>query len=206
MHGAHFRGFHAPYSVRPILPPYLAQCFFHPFDPSREVKFEDTIAFDNLIYIRHTTCADTTSLVATYAHELQHVMQQTNAPRLLFVNQILNQRLKSFEPATIATDIPHERQANIVSKRVAEIVCGLEAVREFADKQIGYFQQVGEHEQKARWLFFRDVPSSTPYDLLQETLPLIQKYRKVIDFEMDVDEPQWWIGPLKDREATDKRR
>ena len=198
MNGQHFRGFHVPYSARSVLPPYLLHCFFHPPDFSIDVKFEDTIAFDNLIYIRHGTCDDTTGLVTTYAHELQHVMQHaTNTPRVLAVNRVLREKLKPVEPAAIATDVPLEREANIVSKRIAEILCGPEVVREFAEGQIRLMHDAGEPDQEARWVFFRDVPSSTQYSLLEETLSLVKKYKKVIDFEMDVDEPRWWVGTLK---------
>jgi hypothetical protein len=113
------------------------------------------------------------------------------------VNQILAHKLKAIEAAAIATDIPSEREANIVSKRVAEIVCGLEAVRAFAEEQLRLMRELGENEEAARWLFFRDVPSSTQYNLLEDTLSLVKKYKNVIDFEMDVDEPRWWVGPLK---------
>ncbi len=201
-HGAHFRGFHVPYSARTALPQNLVHCFFYPFDSSTDVKFEDTIAFDNLIYIRHSTCADTTGVVTTYAHELQHLMQQVNTPRLLAANQVLYHNLKTFEPAAIATDIPTEREANIVSKRIAEIVCGAEAVRVLAEKEVRLMREAGEKEQEARWIFFRDIPSSTQYSLLEATLPLVEKYKKVLDFEMDVDQPQWWVGPLKKRGAS----
>jgi len=200
--GAHFRGFHAPYAVRPILPTYLVECFFHPFDYFRDVKFEDTIAFDNLIYIRRTTYADTTGLALTYAHELQHVTQHANTPRLLYVNQVFYQELKQLEPATIATDIPHEREANIVSKRVAEVVLGTEAVKVFAEEQVRLMHGAGEHEQEARWIFFRDVPSATKFDLLEATVTLVEKYKNVLKFdEVDVNQPEWWVGSLKKSKA-----
>jgi hypothetical protein len=43
-------------------------------------------------------------------------------------------------------------------------------------------------------VFFRDVPSATPYDLLEETRRLVKEYKDRIDFEMDVDVPMWWVG------------
>lgn len=204
LYGAHFRGFHAPFSARRVLPIYLIQCFFHAFDPSRDVPFEDTIAFDSLIYIRHSTCDDTTGFVTTYAHELQHVIQRANMPRLLVVNEVLYQDLKAYEPTIIATDIPHEREANIVSKRIAEIVCGIEAVKVFAEAQTKVMRSAGDYEQEARWNFFRDVPSSTQFDLLRSTLPFTEKYKHKLDFGIDVNKPNWWIGPLEDRSSTDE--
>jgi hypothetical protein len=48
------------------------------------------------------------------------------------------------------------------------------------------------------------LPSSTQCSLLEATLLLVEKYKKVIDFEMNVDEPFWWVRPLKkDSEEID---
>lgn len=199
-HGPYFRGFLATFPARHTLPKYLLNCFFHPLDVFFHAfgdfpSFDETVAFDNLIYIRRSTCADTTGLVTTYAHELQHFVQDGNTPRLLAVNGILEENLKTFEPTATVFDIPSEREANIVSKRVAENVCGSDAVKAFADEQVRLMEEAGEHEQKARWIFFRDVPSSTKYHLLEETLLLVEKYKTRIDFPKYIDEPEWWLGP-----------
>lgn len=192
-HGKHFRGFHAPFSARTALPPYLLHCFFHPFeDLSGDETFEETIAFDNLIYIRQSTCADITSLVTTYAHEFQHFVQHANRPRVWAANGVLYENLRTFEPTANAADISTEREANIVSKRVAELVCGRETVRAFADEQVRLMENSGEHEQKGRWVFFRDVPSSAKFDLLAATLTLVEKYKGLMKFDVDVNQPEWW--------------
>lgn len=91
----------------------------------------------------------------------------------------------------------HRRDANIVSKRVAETICGTDAVRVFAEEQVSLMHGAGEHDQEARWIFFRDVPSSTEFDLLSATLPLVAKYKSVINFEIDVSTPAWWVGHLR---------
>jgi hypothetical protein len=57
-------------------------------------------------------------------------------------------------------------------------------------------EQVGEPEHTARWIFFRDVSASTSYDLLEATIPLVERYKTRIDFRVDVNDPQWWLGPL----------
>jgi hypothetical protein len=41
------------------------------------------------------------------------------------------------------------------------------------------------------------VPRGTPFNLLDATLLLVQKYRGVLDFGMDVDAHEWWVGPIK---------
>jgi hypothetical protein len=188
-----------PLSDRNGLPKYLFDCFFHPLERFPElVPFEEMVAFDNLVFIRRGTCLDTTGCVTTYAHELQHFMQHGHTPRLSAVNSDLYNNLKRFERTAVTTDVPHEREANIVSKRVAEAVCGVDAVKAFAEEQIRLMEEVHEPEQKARWIFFRDVPTSIEYDLLETTIPLVEKYKAQIDFRVDVNKPEWWLGPLED--------
>jgi hypothetical protein len=117
---------------------------------------------------------------------------------------VLYENLKGLEPTTTVVDIPSEREANIVSKRVAESVCGTEAVSIFADGQVQLMEQLGEYEQRDRWIFFRDTPSSTSFNLLDATLPLVQKHKGVLDFGLDVNADRWWVGPLpKDKKDGD---
>jgi hypothetical protein len=117
---------------------------------------------------------------------------------LLRANNVLYFNLKQFEPNATASDIPSEREANIVSKRVAEAVCGADAVKAFADAQVRLMEALGNIEQRDRWVFFRDVPSSTSYDVLGSKLPFVEKYRTVMEFGFDVSQPEWWLGPLED--------
>jgi hypothetical protein len=195
--GQYYRGFHIPFTGREILPYYLSNLFFHPFDPNREEpSWEEQIAFDNLIYIRDETCSDVTGCVTSYAHELQHFMQHCFTPKLLAVNQALYHKLALFKPDALTTDIPSERDAEIKSKRVAEIVCGVDAVKALAEKQIQLMEEDGAQSQKGKWLFFRDVPSSTEYNLLEATIPLVDEYKGRIDFGIDVNKAEWWLGSL----------
>ena len=191
--GVHYRGFHLPESLKGELPHYLSSCFFHALEDTADGSVPpNKVAFDNMIYIRHTTCADRTGLVETYAHELQHFVQHGRTPLLLAVNQILCRELRNVEPTATVTDIPSEREAIIVSKQVAEDVCGVEAVREFAEKQVCLMDELGNAEQRARWVFFRDVPSS---NFLKDTLLFVEKYNGKIVFPKYVSQPEWWKGP-----------
>lgn len=190
--GKNFRGVHIPYSGRQVSPE-LQRHFFHEVGLSTNLTFKDTIAFDNLIYIRPGTCADKTGFVTTYAHELQHFVQHGTTPRLWAANNVLYGDLKRLEPSSIATDVPSEREANIVSKRVAEIVCGVEEVKKFAEERVNFMSQSGEYDERARWVFFRDVPSSIEYDYLADTRRLVEKYKTVLDFGIDMNEPEWWV-------------
>ena len=194
--GPHYRGFHVPRAGRHCLPKHLDDSFFHPLEPFKDVSYDEMIAFDNLIYIRHSTCSDVTGCVTTYAHELQHFVQHCNTPKILAANRVLYERLKDFEPTATEIDLPHEYEATIVSKQV----CGVDAVRRFAEQQVRFMEENGAVEQKIRWVFFRDVPSSTEYNLVEETIRLVEKYKGKIDFEMDVNQPKWWLGAVEEDE------
>jgi len=196
--GSHFRGFHATVAARNSFPKYLFDCFFHPLETFtvRETSpsFEEMVAFDSLIYVRSGTCDDSTGLVECYAHELQHFVQYRTTPRLWIVNSVLYQKLKGLEPASTVIDIPTEREANIVSKRVCERICGVEAVKAFANERILRMEQAGAHEEKERWIVFRDTPSSTPFNLLDSTLALVEKYKGVLDFRWTLTSPNGgWV-------------
>jgi hypothetical protein len=159
--------------------------------PSRMIHYE------YLVYIRDTTCLDPTGCIVTYAHELQHIAQHGRFPRLMEPNSILRTYLKQFKESASEMDIPIEVDANIVSKRIAEKICGVEPVRRFAEEQVRIMKKEGAVEQVVRWEFFRDTSSSNPYDCVNETLQLVQKYKGQMAFGVDVDKPDWWKGSIE---------
>jgi|SRR5580658_5830585 hypothetical protein len=167
------------------------------------MSYEDTIAFDNLIYVRKNTCLDIpVGFVTAYAHELQHFVQHGRTPKLWNVNRNLYHEIGAFEPNMVPSEVPCERDADITAKRVAEQVCGVEATRQFAEKQIQSMEHSGAAVQKARWVFFRDVPTATRYDLLEETLPFIERYQGRIDFGIDTSKPEWWTEECNSSDAV----
>ncbi len=193
--GKNFRGFFMPLAGRLELPHYLERCFYRPFDELTDnYAYEDLFAFDGMVYVRSMTHQDETGFVTTYAHELQHFIQHGQTPMLARVNNVLYNGVGRLDATARAIDIPKERDANIVSKRVAEAVCGADAVRRFAEERVRYMIQQGELNEAVRWEFFRDVPTSVHYDLLQETLPFITKYKDQLDFGIDFTNPEWWLG------------
>jgi hypothetical protein len=147
--------------------------------------------YDNLIYIRHSTCHDQTGCVITYAHELQHSAQESRFPKLMAANRVLRGNLLNFEPEATEIDLPYEVDANIVSKRIAEEICGVEAVRKFAEEQVRDMAIAGATAQEARWRFFLNLPS---YDWVRKTLELVKKYTGLMHFGMDVHTEGWWKG------------
>jgi hypothetical protein len=183
--GRYYRGFHVPTSGSDDLSRYLLEEYL----PAGSTKYH------HLVYIRDITCADSTGCVVTYAHELQHIVQHS-LPKLVRANSILREVIQDLDPSATEIDIPAEVDANIVSKRVAEAVCGLEAVREFAEERVRFMLKTGVRDQIVRWKFFRDTPSSTVYDFEKETLKLIEKHKGRVDFDIDMSGPDWWKGAM----------
>jgi hypothetical protein len=176
--GQYYRGFQAAASTE--WPYYLE---------------EKRRSFDYLVYIRQSTCIDPTGCTLTYAHELQHIVQHRLYPKLLEINRVLRRDLPDFMPTATEVDLPTEVDANITSKRIAEIVCGADAVRRYAGGQLRLMDATGAANQKAKWEFLLNTPSSTTYEPLVPTLEAVKKYKGRINFGMDVERSEWWLGP-----------
>jgi hypothetical protein len=184
--GRYFRGLHFPTSGTDEISRYALGRYL-PFGATN---------YDHLIYIRKITCADPAGCVVTYSHELQHTIQHERFPRLMKATSILRNNIKTFQPNATEIDIPIEVDANIVSKRVAEEVCGVERVRKFAEEQLRFMKGAGANAQVIRWEYFLNTQSSTAYDFVTETVKLVQDYRGRMQFEINVDGPDWWEGPV----------
>jgi hypothetical protein len=189
--GRYYRGVRFPASGTDEVSVYVHDRYF----PS------DVRNYDHLLYIRASTCLDPTGCVVTYAHELQHLVQHERFPKLMQPNSVLRARLKDFVKTATEIDVPIEVDANIVSKQVAEKLCGAESVRRFAEERVHFMEKERAVDHIVRWKFFRDTPSSNPYDYVEETLKLVQKYKGQIFFGTDVDSPDWWKGPIDDYPA-----
>jgi hypothetical protein len=187
------RGFHVVFNREKLkkLPQYLVDCFYLPNREmgklSVDAPIEQLAAFDDLIYLRHQTCLDSTGCVITYAHELQHAIQNYRHPKLVEKNTILRDNLRTYKPDATEIDIPAEVEANIVSKRIAEKVCGPASVEKFAKDQVALVRAGVLAGQAKRWKFFRKIPSSTEYDFVGATLGLVAEYQNRIDFGTHVD-------------------
>lgn len=152
--------------------------------------------FDQLIYIRNTTCLDPIGCTITYAHELQHVMQHVLYPKVLELNRALRYYLPDFKPAASEADLPAEVDANIVSKHVAELVWGADATRKYGEEQMSSMRVAGATAQIAKWEFFLNTRASTVYEPLAPTLDAVKEYDGRINFKMDVKGPEWWLGSV----------
>ncbi len=176
-----YRGFHMPVRGSGYFPPYVTF-----------LDSDGDLAFDNVIYLRGRTCAVRTSAIITFAHELQHFVQYGQAQKVFAANVLLYHHMRAFDPTSEleAWDIPHERDAMTVSKRVADAVIGPEAVSVYARSQID--AEIDPHY----WEYFQGLSSSLQIDLLRETRPLVEKYRPKLlglnQTRVDFSAPEWW--------------
>jgi hypothetical protein len=186
--GEHYRGLQARREAREGLPFYLYDIFFVPKEDRGKVDgFEDLVAFDDLIYVRHSTCTDPIGCAITYAHELQHLVQFDQSPELLSMNNpVLRMNLYKVLQTPTEIDLPAEVDANIVSKRVAALVCGEAAVTEFAERELKAIIQTGDNTKITRWKFFLETPASASYNWVDETRRMMEKYKDQIDFSLPI--------------------
>jgi hypothetical protein len=155
-------------------PPRVTDLVFGAVDASS--PWSTRRVFDHLIYLHGSTCSDETALNMTFAHELQHFVQY-GFNRKLWAEGRLIPRLprEVFEIEGINwPDIPHEREARIVAKRVGVRLCGADAVRQYIDRRISENVTANDVED---WRFSQHLDPSIPYDLSNETKRIFQRLR-----------------------------
>lgn len=176
----------AVYIIPPALwnrwPWYLAEAVYrvNPID-GVETRFTDEI-----VYLHGTTCENDVGLVMSLAHELQHCQQRETTPSLWAANSVVSRWLHDFtNPLKMVwSDVPTERDARIVAKRVAEKLCGSEYVAQFVDTMLA---AAPIESDAADWRFIRSVTSTTLCDLEAETRGLysrLRDYRNEIESEL----------------------
>jgi hypothetical protein len=127
-------------------------------------------AFDHVIYLQGSTCTSEVGLAITFAHELQHFVQYMTTRQLWAQTRLIPELpeyvIKSQDLHWF--DIPIEREARIVSIRIAETLFGTEPVREFMNKRVAEAIDAGELADSE---FIRGLVGSVPasYDLAGET-------------------------------------
>jgi hypothetical protein len=129
----------------------------------------------------------------TFAHELQHFVQFGTVPKLLLENELACVTLQNLEKSDFealgvrACDIPHEREARIVAKRVAEDLFGVEVVMQYIKAKMAQFIT---QQDAADWDCVDGLVASTPYDLAVETklfFPRLRSCRLALEREQAND-------------------
>lgn len=150
--------------------------------------------FDDLIYVHGSTCADETGLVMTFAHELQHFVQHGTKTQIWAENTLISNLGTILSALQLQwSDIPVEREARVVAKRTAEILCGAEAVRQYIVRKLA---GATTSQDIADWSFIQNLDAANDAtDLGNATRSIFQRlksYRseleKVLaDFKNDTD-------------------
>jgi len=160
-------------------------------------------AFDDFIYLHGSTCSSAMGLTMTLAHELQHFIQHSQQTRLWAANSLIP-RLNRTTIRALGLrwcDIPHEREARIVSKRTAEQIFGAELVEQYIDDKIR--EPVTECDA-ADWECIRELATSTPYDLAFATklfFPRLKGHRHELERTLREFQSEYADSPGVDLDA-----
>ncbi len=169
------RGFHrsiSDSSAFPGWPEYITGSIFVDDPPSFLYKR----VFDHVIYLHGSTCADRVGMTMTFAHELQHVIQRIQVPELLNANGLFRHLPKTVLQSVGLqwSDIPTEREARAVAKRIAVALHGDEAVKQFLVQRA---LTAADPIELADVHFIQGLDTSTPYVLKDETLALFGRFK-----------------------------
>ena len=176
--GAANRGLYAPLREntfrhdRTCWPDYVTQYIF--VDDGVSLVFPRV--FDHVIYLHGSTCADETGLTMTLAHELEHVIQHKNVPRLWAVNGLIQYlpRLVPILKLRPWCEIPIEHEARIMAKRAAEDLCGEQRVQDYIRKRTWDAIDLDDRQD---WEFVKTLTRSSTVDLECETEALLERMR-----------------------------
>lgn len=174
MRGGANRGIHFPVKVRSVREYRLPIPMYLLLD-ERLTDGVVTFAFDSAIYIYNSTCLNEVGLTMTLAHEFQHFMQYGFKRRAWAANMLaMNLSLQTIRTLGFTwADIATEHEARIVSKRIAERLCGPERVREYIELRKS---QPADADDANDWAFVQAIDVSREFDLELETQKM---YRRI---------------------------
>lgn len=137
-------------------------------------SFRVSFTFDAVIYLHGSTCADETGLAMTLAHELQHAVQYVNRARVWAENILVTNLPKEVfnSLALKAFDLPIELEARIVSKQVAEYVCGRDIVNRYIARRI---ENAIYPDDREDWEFVQQLAPLAACDIASETHRLFSR-------------------------------
>lgn len=141
-------------------------------------------AFDHVIYLHGSSCEDQVGLTMTLAHELQHFVQYGSARKIWAENSLIPMLSKDVIAASGLqwSDIPIEREARTVSKRIAEKLFDADRVARYIDRRIAGPVNAAD---RADWMFVRELSTAVPYDLESATRLM---YKRLCSFRREIEE------------------
>ena len=185
-----FTGIHTPIIGSGTWPSYVSRLFFNP---------DGDFAYDDLIYIPKTQYIEQqVPFVIVFAHEMQHFIQRGFTPKISKANALLLWNLIKFDPTTELKpwELPNNREAMIIAIRVAEVVCGKKAVKDFVKAQIEDGRSSQNISKAHLWEWANTLKPSISYDVLKETDQLVQQYRsqlQTLKSDIDFSKTKWWL-------------
>jgi hypothetical protein len=156
-----------------VWPDYVQKC----------MRVGGVLLIDQLIYLYGSTCSDEVAITMTLAHELQHAIQHDRERKVWAVNSLIRHLPTAVDGLKLEwADIPIERDARIVAKRVALDLHGEKAVRSYIDRRSA--ESVEPHDV-ADWRFVRELSSSSSVDLVVATHRL---FHRLTAYRADVED------------------
>ena len=138
-----------------------------------------TWPYDSIVYLHGSTCKMEVQLAMTLAHELQHFLQFANQRQIWAIN-ILLAKLPYLPTADLSHwyDLPTEREARIIGKRVAVSIFGKSRVDDHIEMMA---RGNSSTEDSADWEFIRTLDGHETYDPRMATASLVEKHRRALD-------------------------
>jgi len=149
------------------------------------------------IYLHGSTCADEIALTMTFAHELQHFVQYGFKRQLCAGGRLIRSLPTDVQERERLgwLDIPHEREARIVAKKIGVELFGEDAVKGYIDRLIKETQQrcidqtISQSEINAEIEDLRFSQKfddlSVPYDLATEMKAI---FRRLKPYEKELED------------------
>lgn len=156
--------------------PYYLKTYLMPGDLSVATL---QLAFDDLVYLHGSTCANDVQLTISLAHELQHFIQHERERPIWAMNGLIQQLIRQTNnPLELVwADIPVEKETRAVSKRIAEELFGVLTVQNHIATNI---TNCDNENERRDWQFIQTMDCAQSINLEAETnllFPRLKPFR-----------------------------
>ena len=137
---------------------------------------------DDFVYLFGSTCQGEIDLAMTLAHELRHCVQRREYKTFWAANMVALRLINSLaeeERIDLAinssSDVPHERDACIFAKQVAEGIFGAAQVSEHIQSKIVARKT---KDDAANWISIQAMATTSRFSLAHETVRFLQRLKQ----------------------------
>lgn len=154
---------------------------------------KDYWLFDTVIYVRRRICQSEVGAMITFAHELTHLIQYGFHRKIRLAEKRVFCGVYDGPPMAPWL-LPTEHDAQLNSKRVADVILGGDRIEAYAAEQI---EQEFDPE---KWRFFLELDIQESFDLTREVDNWVRKYKAALierfpaasSEEPDFTRDNWW--------------